>query len=196
MTGISQYWPNLRRSWEYWPIGRALRWMPKDEVVRIGKWIGVWRGGVGRTCLESISVFRLGCPTWESGDRLLLQTSPSSVIDINWTLGDPILDCPNKSRSEDPVPPRLRAPMSWMPISHNNDIATTPLTLTTYAAGNTIMNIGPIGESTCYFVSTSPGTSIQQPTVALAGFVVVPLLVMVEMKVWALPAVYAFRRKI
>ena len=81
--------------------------------------------------------------------------------------------------------------MTWMSNSHDDNVATAPLTLTTHVAGSTIVNIGPIGESTCYFLSTSPGTSSQNPTIALAGFVVVPLLLAVQIKVLAVLAVYA-----
>ena len=92
--------------------------MPKDEEVGSGKWIGLWRGVVIRTRLESIAVFPLG-----------------------------------------------------------------------FSASSTIINFGPIGESTCYFSSTTPGAIIQKPTVALAGFVVILLLLAVQITVLVLLAV-------
>ena len=121
------------------------------------------------------------------------QKLPSSLINIDWTPSNPILDCPLTVRSDDPAPPLLRALMSWMPNFGDKDIATAALTLATYAAGNAIMNIGPIGESTGYFISTSPGTSIQKPTIAPAGVVVVSLLLATQITGLALLAVYASR---
>ena len=121
------------------------------------------------------------------------QKLPSSLINIDWIPSNPILDYPLKVRSDDPAPPLLRALMSWMPNFGDKDIATAAPTLATYAAGNAIMNIGPIGESPGYFISTSPGTGIQKPTIAFAGVLVVSLLLAIQITGLALLAVYASR---
>ena len=116
------------------------------------------------------------------------QNQSSEITDIDWTPRNASLDCPLTDPSDGPAPPLLRALMSWMPNFGNKDVATAALTLATYAAGNAIMNIGIDGEPTPYFISTSPGTGIQKPTVALAGVHVVSLLLAIQLTGLALLA--------
>ena len=122
------------------------------------------------------------------------QNLPSSLINTSWTPSGPLLQCPLTVGSNNPTPPPLRALTSWMPNFGDKDIATAALTLATYATGNAITNIGPIGDSKGYFISTSPGTSIQKPTIAIAGVVVVSLLLAIQITGLAQSAVCASRR--
>ncbi len=114
---------------------------------------------------------------------------------IDWTPSNAQLTCPSTDPSDDPAPPLLRALMSWLPNfgDANNTIAA--LTLTTYAAANAILNVGPdLYTTTGYFLSTSPGTDIQKPSISLAGIVVVSLLLAIQIIGLMLLAIYASRR--
>ena len=114
-------------------------------------------------------------------------------LSLDWTPSYTTLDCPPTDPSDDPAPPLLRAIMNWMPNFGEEDRATAALTLATYAAGNAILNIGTGGASTFYEIWTSPGTSIQKPVIALAGIVIVSLLLIIQITGLTLLAIYASR---
>lgn len=121
-------------------------------------------------------------------------TSPSPPgLSINWYPSYAPLDCPATDPSDDPAPPLLGALMSWLPNFGDENSAIAALTLATYAAGNAILNVGPGLDFDGYFLFTSPGIGIQKPTIALAGIVVVSLLLAAQIIGLALLAVYAGR---
>ena len=120
--------------------------------------------------------------------------NPKSNFNIDWTPGRLSLDCPLTLKSDDPAPPLLRALMSWMPNFGTEDEITAALTLATYAAGNAILNVGPSPfYNTGFYISTSPGTSIQKPNTSLAGIFIVSLLLATQIVGLALLALYASR---
>lgn len=113
---------------------------------------------------------------------------------INWTPSYAPLECtPTTDPSDDPAPPLLTALMSWLPNFGNENMTLAALTLTTYAAGNAILNLGPATDFDGYFIYASPGTNIQKPTITLAGIIVVSLLLAMQIMGLTLLAIYASR---
>lgn len=112
----------------------------------------------------------------------------------NWIPGYAPLHCPLSDIPDDPVPPLLQALMSWLPNFGDHDKATAAFTLATYAAANAILNVGPGQQSDGYWLSTSPGTSIQKPDISLAGLVVVSTLLAMQIIGLTLLAIYASRK--
>lgn len=115
------------------------------------------------------------------------------TFNTSWTPSYASLDCPLTDPSDDPAPPLLRALMSWLPNFGAQDSALAALTLTTYAAANAILNNGASDSTTGYYISSSAGTALQKPTIALAGIVVVSLLLAVQIIGLTLLALYASR---
>lgn len=112
----------------------------------------------------------------------------------SWVPDHALLECPLHDPSDDPAPPLLLALMSWLPNFGDEDNALAALMLATYAAGNAILNVGPsVFSTTAYHISTSAGTGIQKPTIALAGIVVVSLLLAAQIFGLTLLALYASR---
>lgn len=125
---------------------------------------------------------------------LSFYSSPGGDFNIVWTPSYAPLDCTTTTDlSDDPAPPLLRALMSWLPNFGNGNLTLAALTLATYATGNAILNIGPSSDFDAFHLSTSPGTSIQKPTITLAGIVVVSLLLAMQMIGLTLLAFYASR---
>ncbi len=112
---------------------------------------------------------------------------------LDWTPSYTSLHCPLRDPSDDPAPPLLTALMSWMPNFGDEESATAALTLAMYAAGNAILNIGTAGATPLYYISSSQGTSIQKPTIGLAGIVVVSLLLAIQIVGLTLLPIYASR---
>lgn len=110
---------------------------------------------------------------------------------IEWTPGDASLDCTEPFGDTDP--PLLGPLMNWLPNFGYEDKATAALTLATYAAANAILNVGPGSEGNGYFLFTSPGTEIQKPDIALAGIIVVSILLATQITGLTLLAIYASR---
>ena len=115
------------------------------------------------------------------------------INDIDWTPARATLECPSNPRPG-ATSPFLEALMAWMSSFGNKGDAIAALTLATYAAGNAILNIGPSSNGVNgYFIYASSGTSIQKPTIPLAGIIVISLLLITQIVGLMLLALYASR---
>lgn len=123
-----------------------------------------------------------------------LANSPiSQKFDIDWKPGNANLDCLTSHNPYGLTYPLLTALMNWMPNFGNKDTAIAALTLTTYAAGNAILSMGTARDPNANDVSSSPGTSIQRPTISLAGIIVVSLLLVIQILGLLILALYSSR---
>jgi len=120
--------------------------------------------------------------------------SAGGSFSTDWTPRSAPLRCHRSESPYDPVPSLLQALMSWLPNFGDHDKAIAAFTLTTYAAANAMLNVGPGQAIEGYFLSTSPGTSIQKPDITFTGMAVVSILLAVQIIGLTLMAVYASRK--